>query len=47
MGSAWRASALPMVAITGTKGKSTVTKLVSAIGEAVAGNAPMASTTSC
>jgi UDP-N-acetylmuramoyl-L-alanyl-D-glutamate--2,6-diaminopimelate ligase len=42
---AWRATPLPLVGITGTKGKSTVTTLVSAIGEAVAGSAPMAGNT--
>ncbi len=42
---AWRATPLPLVGTTGTKGKSTVTTLVSAIGAAVAGNSPMAGNT--
>ncbi len=42
---AWRATPLPIVGVTGTKGKSTVTKLVSGIGAAVTGNSPMAGNT--
>jgi UDP-N-acetylmuramoylalanine-D-glutamate ligase len=42
---AWRASPLPMVGITGTKGKSTITKLVAALGEAASGAGHMAGNT--
>jgi UDP-N-acetylmuramoylalanine-D-glutamate ligase len=42
---AWRASPLPMVAITGTKGKSTITTLVAALGRAATGDAHMAGNT--
>jgi UDP-N-acetylmuramyl tripeptide synthase len=42
---AWRASRLPMLAVTGTKGKSTVTTLLAAVGRAAAGAAQMAGNT--
>jgi UDP-N-acetylmuramoyl-L-alanyl-D-glutamate--2,6-diaminopimelate ligase len=41
----WRATRVPMLAVTGTKGKSTVTTLLSGLGAAAAGAAPMAGNT--
>jgi UDP-N-acetylmuramoyl-L-alanyl-D-glutamate--2,6-diaminopimelate ligase len=42
---AWRASPLPVLAVTGTKGKSTVTTLLAAVGKAAYGSAHVAGNT--